>query len=246
MSDLPSQIYKDKKGNRYYNANQFPDTLPSFHKRLMHLHIVYLFFLPSLAILLNEMYYESSGWFRLTAWLILSIYVGFVINNYKIAVNKKKALWAVFIVPIELILLSLIFKWGLVFEVIDWALVEIVGFFLGMTFGTVFRKAPISLGHRFISFLLVLGFIAVIFLGFQNFIEISYSTRTSVQLCFLTIPYLTAMFNYSQLFIQGEFGGEHDVNMGTSPLMDNLTGLVAISAVIWLFLPSIGKGIGPF
>jgi hypothetical protein len=85
-----SIIYIDKKGNEFYNANQFPDQLPSFHKRLMYFHILYLFILPSAAILLKEMYYEGNGWFRLTGWLILAMYVGLVINNYKIAVNKKR------------------------------------------------------------------------------------------------------------------------------------------------------------
>jgi hypothetical protein len=108
----PSFIYKNKKGNEFYRADWHPEKLPPFHKRLMQFHIFYLFVLPSVAIFLNDMYYVAHVAFRRIGWLILAMYVGFLINNYRILVSKKKAVWEVFAVPVQILIVSLVFQWG--------------------------------------------------------------------------------------------------------------------------------------
>jgi hypothetical protein len=148
-------------------------------------------------------------------------------------------------VPVELIILSLVFKWGFVFEVIEWALIELIGFSVGLTIGTLFRKASITIIHHIGSFFLALFFVSVVILGFWDFVCTTYSSNKDLRWIFLAIPYLTSIYNFSQIFVQGETGSEDDVNTGTSRLTGKFTGLVAVFVLIWLILPSVGKALGP-
>lgn len=236
-------IYTDKKGRQFYRAAIFPEALPAFHKGLMWLHIFYLFVLPSVAIVLIEMHFEGSPVFRLTGWLILTMYISFTINNYKMPVSKSKATWNVFIIPFELFVGALLFTWGWAYEVIEWAFIELVGFFLGLVLGTIFRDAPISIGHRILSFFIVLFLGIAVLAEFWAFIDFTLEKSSSIRLYFLVVPFITAIYNYLQLFTTGEFGGEHDVNLGTAELSEKITPLIAIFAIIWLLLPSVGKAL---
>jgi len=156
-------------------------------------------------------------------------------------VTKGKAAWEVFAVPVQILILSLVFQWGLVIEVIEWAYIELVGFSFGLTIGTLFRQAPIGLLHRLFSFVLAMGFAYCISLEFQDFLYSSYENSSSLRWCLLAIPFGTAIMNNVFLFTRSEFGGEHDVNLATSTLSEKLSPLVAFFAVFWLFLPAIGK-----
>ncbi len=243
----PSFVFKDKKGKEYYRANLYPNDLPAYHKSLMYFHIFYLFAIPSLGVFLNSYYFESTGWFRFSAWLFLTMYVGMVINNYQLPVNKKKALIQVMLVPFELTLIFILFGTGIAVELIEWSMVEIFGFMFGLIVGTIGRRADITTAHRVGSFLIALVFTLIILFGFYDFVSYSFNNNLDLFRYLMILPYATAIYNFSRMFVSPSGNPEDGNNgpeMGTAPLMDKLTPLVGIFVLIWFFLPSVGKALG--
>ncbi len=236
---IPELIYTDLKGRQFYRAEWHPDKLPLFHRRLMQFHLAYLFLLPTIAITLMHLHYEVAPMFYYVAWLLLTMYTGMTINNYKMPVDKKKAAWMVLSVPVELIIIAFVYQWSVEVELIEWAFTELLGFSFGIAIGAMFRVAPVHIVHRVFSAgcFLVLG--ALLLSGFSAFLITVYADNAITKRLLLLIPYLQSIYNYVQLMTRSEMGGKHDVNMGTSVLMERCTPVVALFVLLWIVGPII-------
>ncbi len=225
---------------KYYKASDRPEELPAFHKSLMYFHLFYVILLPTITLILIEIYHEPHFWFRLSAWLVFTIYLAFVVNNYKIPSLKASALWFTLSVPLEIFILSLIFGRSIAFGIIEWSLIEVSGFFIGLLITVIFKRdVLVSLKQRLISFAIVGALLFGIVLGYwEAVIEVYLEQKTFLWGLFL-IPYLTSVYNNSRLFLSSSFGGEEKVNHGISPLSDKFTAVIAICAVLWFILPFI-------
>lgn len=239
--DMGKKVTKQPK---YFRAHRNPDQLPTFHKRLMYFQLSYLILLPTITLILMELYHETHFWFRLSAWLVFTIYLSFVVNNYKIPVNRASALWFCLGVPLEILALSLIFGRSITFGFIEWSFIELTGFFIGLLITTILKNdVAVSFRERLISFLLILSLVFAIILGYWDAVIKVYWENQNIFWWLFIIAYLTSIYHNSRLFLSSSFGGEEQVNHGVSALSERFTAVIAICAVLWFILPVIMQAI---
>lgn len=226
-----------------YDAARHFDEMPSFYRRMGRLHILTQFLCINLGLGFTFYFYPTSGFFRFTAWLLVVILFGMMVNNLKLPKNKGALLLKIFAVPGELALITLVLDWDWRFFLVEWVCIEMFGLFGGLVSGTLFKKADISILHRLISFVIALILSAAVMSGFYQAIRINYSLQPGWDWLLLIIPLLHSFYNNSAWFIAGEEKGT--MNMGSSVLNERYTPLMAISAVVWFFLASVLTNLGP-
>lgn len=111
----------------------------------------------------------------------------------------------------------------------------------GLMMATVFKWAPISILHRLVSFIEALEFVIAAVSGFWYAMMEEYQNAPGLEWALLLIPFGFAPYKNSKWFISGEEKGK--MNVGISELSGRLTGVMAISALVWFFLASVASSL---
>lgn len=219
---------------------------PVYDKFLIRLYILYIFVIPSVSIIFYEFLLDEEGsdptsfFWNFVFFIPLIVHITFVINNLKVPQSSIGLLLMIIRVPFEILVMTLIFEWDLLYALSIVYALELVGFCIGLLLGTVFRKAEITSKHRALSFGLALGIVSIVFVRFRLVFELYMQTEmgSAIQIAAAIICVAVAATPHVRVFIAGK--EETEIKMGTSKLSEKLTPIVAVAAIVYaVILPIV-------
>jgi hypothetical protein len=211
--------------------------LPKSLRFATRLKIIYLFILPLIAMSAYDIMYAGGSWWTLVFCFVALMQVGFSLNNMRISQNILLLWFFVLGVPMQTILAGLWYDWSPATTLTHLYIFEVLGMCIGLFMGSIFRVAPITLMHRIASVFLSAVFILSVYFRFQKVFDQYVNSTEWYAWGFLLLPAITAAIPFIGIFVLAKDG--NGINMDTSPLVDKLSGAMALAIVLYLFLPSI-------
>jgi hypothetical protein len=194
--------------------------LASFSKTdriLIRLYIAYIFIVPVLSVLAYEYFVEryhpeigyhleeTHNSLIVVFFLPICMHTVFILNNLKVG-NSFNILFLMLRVPIELVICHFIFGWNILYSFSMVYVVEIFAFITGLVFGTIFRKAPITITHRLISFIIAAVLLVLVYFRFYNCFDIYLDSKIGNLYEYSTaiLGLAIAAMPYIRIFIHGD------------------------------------------
>lgn len=227
----------ETKTKAYNGLENFSKT----HRFLIRIYLAYLFLIPGISMFMHDQNFDRApGWTFFTCLIVITIHLGFVINNFYVPATSLRTLFLIIRLPLEILIFSLFQHWSAEIVLTSLYAFELVGFAIGLTSGTLFRKAPIKLMHRLVSLLLAVGISYTAIMRFSGMTKEIFESESNIwlSLVMLIIGIVTATIPYAKMFI----GGQDDagLNMGNSTLTQRLGKYLAIAMLINLTMMILG------